>query len=296
MKREQLKKFPLGQVEWDFRKVDEPLWKRAALYEYARTSEKLRKRISDCLQSKIDRKRISEIILESMIWERQQKQPQSLMEMVKNPRKVISDVFPIGEIMNALFQATGGNEELTFTILYLRPDFPNPWTRVKFTEAPEVPKFIQDSMPGRVWLSPVNQFLDAFIEYQRKTGRDAVSLDELESWSNAHKSQLQIHIMWHGATQREIVSGFAKALSKEAASRAGLKKPGRAGQPPAAPLAWLAAYRMKQASVTFEQAQMQLQCESNPYGLLPRFENKSSWSDAIKGAKRILKGMESGLV
>lgn len=62
VKIKQLKTFPLEQVEWDFRKVDESLWKKAAIYEYARTSEKLRKRIWDCLQSKIDRKRISEIM------------------------------------------------------------------------------------------------------------------------------------------------------------------------------------------------------------------------------------------
>ena len=112
-------------IAWDFRKVDDFALEDATRYEYARSSDMLRNAIWECLQTKIEGKRINQHILAAMVEGQKSGNP-------------YPDCFPDGVFEKAsegLEKATRGNFKLLHIIMHKRPDFPAPWTDVAASAA-----------------------------------------------------------------------------------------------------------------------------------------------------------------
>jgi hypothetical protein len=268
-------------VEWDFTRVDDSALQSATLYEYARSSDKLRNAVSKCLQTKIKGKRISEYILAALITERK-------------TRKPYPDCFPAGvyrKVSADLINATGGNFKLRHIIMHQRPDFPAPWMSFPL-------KFKPNENFSRIICTPMNHVFKHVEELAIESG-DALKQLEYEEKTNTGRFQISF-LPLHGSTIKDIVGDFEKWLREEIKQHpdnySAMKGKGRKGQLPIPRLAWLAAYRIHKAGVTFDDAQIKLEKESNYYGHLPKYSEKSAWSDAIKKAKQFLAKVESGQI
>lgn len=242
---------------WDFRDVDDSALERAILYEYARTSDKLRNAIWNCLNAKIKGKRAAEHIKAALIEEQKTGRPRP-------------DCYPDGvrqKIQSGLLEATAGNFKLVSIIMH-RPDFPAHWLAFPITYK----RNPQSGWP--LLISPMNG----------TEGNAAMAGNDFH---------LSI-ISWQGVTIAELVSKFEKWLRAEAKKHPQMKGRGMTGQRPVAPLAWLAAYRINKAGVTYDAAQNKFQGEGINEKHAPVYKDPSGWSDAIKKARQILTKLEAG--
>lgn len=246
----------LPQIAWDFEGIEDLSLDYATLYEYARTSDKLRTAICKVLQTRISGRRIAEHILRAL-------------RLKSTARKrPYPDCFPDGVWRRAhdgLLTAMAGNYKLCHIIMHLRPDFPNPWMRAPIT-------FRRNSDFSRVLCAP----------YRDEPFRPA--------------PEYELSIFWTGATVKDIVASFEKWVRREAKNHPEMKGRGKAGQLPIAPLAWLAAYRLHSAGWTFEKAQEMLARKGASCRHHPFYKDKSGWSDAISKARKLLSRLDSGLV
>lgn len=266
-------------IAWDFREVDDSALEYATLYEYARTSDKIRNAVWKCLLTKINGKRISEHIIAALVAERKTGRP-------------YPDCFPVGVYRKTfadMEKATGGNFKLLRIITHQRPDFPTPWMDCPIT-------FKRNKKFSRVLCTPMNRVFKNVMELAIESG-DALKQLEFEERTNHGCFQISF-LPLHGSTIKDIVGDFEKWLRQEIKQHpdnySAMKGKGRKGQLPIPPLAWLAAYRMHKAGVTFDDAQILLEKENNHYGHLPKYSEKSGWSDAIKKARQILTKLEAG--
>jgi hypothetical protein len=120
MKTQNLK-FPPSEA-WDFRKVDDSALAQATLYEYARSSDKIRNAVWDCLKKKIKGKSAAEHIKAAMI------------QGLKTDRSC-QDCLSDGvweKVYFGLLKSTAGNFPLV-DILMHRPDFPMHWLAFPLT-------------------------------------------------------------------------------------------------------------------------------------------------------------------
>ncbi len=261
-------------IEWDFRNVSDSALEKATLYEYARTSNTLRNSIQECLQTKIKGWLVVEHILSAF-----------------KTSKPFGDSFPNGVLKNIydkMLFATKNNLALVELIVRLRPDFPAPWTvyQINFKAEPN---------RQRVRLRPASWIFEILKEWAIREGREEITLQDLELHRQVYQNDFHcLDISWNGATVEQIVRDFEKSLRAEARKHPEMKKPGKAGQRPYAPLAWLAAYRINKAGVTYDAAQMKLEREGINERHTPRYSDKSAWSDAVKKASQILTKLEAG--
>ena len=179
--------------------------------------------------------------------------------------------WPDEEISEKVDEMVGRNNSLYFTILTMKPDFPKPWLsstiKIKYRRDPAFSRVKElQFIPGATTLN-----------YPMR-GRTSHILD----------------IYWKGANIDEIVSDFEKWLRKEAKVHHEMKPRGRPGQLQGAPLKWLSAYRIQEAGFTFERAQDALKSRTVNWSL-PRYADKSGWSQAITHAKAYLADLEAPL-
>lgn len=243
-------------VAWDFRKVSDLALEDATLFEYARSSDKIRTAIWKCLQTKTCGKKIADHIL-------------SALKIITVDRRPFPDCFPDGVyrlISSGLEKATCGNFKL-MSVIFMRPDFPMPWMACQISLKPHLHH-------SRIIINRFNG--DGIGEYQLS------------------------FLPLHGATIKDLVNDFEKWLRNEVRTDSKrfsvMKKRGKSGQLPIARLTWLAAYRISKAGVSYVKAQNFLEPYPNHYGHLPKYVDKSGWSDAIRKAKNFLSKVESGQI
>jgi hypothetical protein len=256
-------------IEWDFRKVQQPELEIATLYEYARTSDKIREATWKWLNTMLDGKPLGLQILNGL----------------KTGKR-----FGVGFDLEVSGREAMQSLELYNLITENRPDFPTPWlingkSPVTITKNPNY---------RRVRVEPIEKTADRVKKLCAMRKAHGGKLGEADWFKEVYAENFMMSIRWHGFTVKEITADFEKWLRGEAKNHPEMKQRGRAGQMPVAPLKWLAAYRLHKAGVTFEAAQIRLEMEKDSYGYLPRYSEKSGWSDAIKNAKRLIAKVEAG--
>ena len=171
---------------------------------------------------------------------------------------------PDDKISDKVDEAVGGveNRALSLIILKMKPDFPKPWPSfsVKYRRDPDFSRVREKTL-----FSPM-------------VGGTRHIFD----------------IYWSDSNIDEIVFDFEKWLRKEAKVHHEMKPRGRPGQLQGAPLKWLSAYRIQEAGFTFERAQDALKSRTVNWSL-PRYADKSGWSQAITHAKAYLADLEAPL-
>ena len=248
----------LPQAEWDFSAIEDLALPDATIYEYARSSDKLRASIQGWLNTKVGGKRVWVLLSEG-----RQSDPATRLKI------------------SQLGHAAVGSFEL-FSIIKRRPDFPAPWL----------------AAPGHSRRNPIYKSIELIpmgfkigaIRYALSCGD---SIDEIEE---RHRGigDYSISIKWDGATVNSIVSDFEKWIRVEAKKHPEMKRRGKPGQSQNATLTWLSAYRLSRAGFTYPEAQKMLEerkCRSVCHH--PIYKDPSGWSDAIGKAKRMLSDLES---
>ena len=93
------------------------------------------------------------------------------------------------------------------------------------------------------------------------------------------------------------MADFEKWLRAEAKKHPEMKQRGKPGQVQIEPLKWLAAYRLRSAGFTFEQAQKKIVAYHDGERVdLPLYADKSRWSNAISRARARLAELEAKLL
>jgi hypothetical protein len=256
----------LPEAEWNFSMIDALSLPDATIYEYARTSLLIRKRLCACLDSTIRGKRIREHI-------------QDALKAGRLAGREIRE--KVGEAAG-YSSSTEESVGLPFIIMKMRPDFPNPWAlfRVPYGRNPAFSRVTsQPDYPGRKIqdysiIGVTSHILD--IYWHGATVEKIVS--DFEKWL---RKQAEAH--------RDI-----------------MRPRGRPGQQPTAPLKWLAAYRLKQAGFTFESAKELLDGRKKSWPVpwqtdkgwsngVPCYSDKFAWSKAVAHATEFLARLEEPL-
>lgn len=282
-------KLPL-MIEWDFRKADPLLLREAAAYEYARTSEKMRKTIVQWLETKSHGKTIRESIFDAGIRSQQ----------ISRQTRLDDFAFPPGAYSVGKQLLPEGAVYFYAAMLKHRPDFPDPWTKVTFTGK------LNDRF-SRLKLRPMGGEFGAIkcdVKRAKEWPKGWEDYFEFRSKESPNTYKLEIGFAADGrlSTVDEIVSDFEKWLRAEVKRTKPKMRAGRNSQleQTAYPLKCLAAYRISRAGFTFDEAQAALsrartvyKFSDNDLCFIPIFNQAASWTKAVRYAENTLASIES---
>lgn len=277
-------------VEWDFRGVQPEALADAALYEYARASDKIREVVCRASDTKCNGQTLRK-------------------RMIALLKKGDKSAIHQAEIMAAGGFAEAGLPITLWHHFNSRPDFPEPWLArpLEFRRNPRYSLIRiarRSNAPG-----PANGWPPPSIGFAEYPGAG--------SWM-----PFAFDIEWPGATIEKIATDFKRWLAKEAKRHPEMKQRGQAGQLQLAPLKDLAALRLHNAGLSFMQVQAMLDCYLKPRDttarnmaldagidlesiprqsasrnvfnaeeMLPLYQNPPAFSAALKRAKARLKAL-----
>ncbi|MBI5384257.1 MAG: hypothetical protein HZA90_06175 [Verrucomicrobia bacterium] len=295
-------------VEWDFRAVTSDALPTACLYEYCRASRKVQQTARRYFGTQSNGKTIRERLIAAV-----NKRDFGAVDRLQ----IATGYFEDFGVWMGLEKPTGPLKDFylpveVFDLLTAkRPDFPEPWLAVPL-------RFQRNRRFSRIRIasranvpSPAN-------------GWPPPSFDFAEFPGDGSWMPYAFDIEWPDATVEEITADFKRWLTREAKRHPEMKPAGKRGQAPAEPLKWLSALRLANAGLTFPQVKALLPVYvdrkdtgkqrdarsaglnladipkappcGNGCGLLPKFADKSGFSDAIARAERKLAELESGNV
>jgi hypothetical protein len=245
--------FPPAE-EWDFRGVADAELEQATIYEYARSSDKIRNAICDCLKSKINGRTVAEYIRDLIAGKNEANRP---------PKGTWAQIF------NSLLKATAGNRELMNIILHFQPDFPAPWKQMPDNQVAK----------GNLFFQPINalkncagiETVDGFylsISWRGATIEGCVK--QFETWL---REEIKKHPQRKQAGKNAQVLQAAyplKCLAALRLRRRGITYPA-------------AVSKLQTVAITKRDA-----------WFIPMFENAPSWTKAIRFAERSIARIESG--
>lgn len=271
--------------EWDFHQVDPILLSNAAQYEYARTSDKIRVPLVRWLDTRLKGKKIRQHILDACIKQQTETASGKLLGGLHFPKGIETQIIEIGE------KLTPNGYCWYEAILKIRPDFPQPWTRMKS-------KGEYNENFKRVHLHPMEQEFKYILDDAGRWPRGWKDYLEMRRRISSDKYRLGIDFFADGrlSTIDEIVADFEKWLRAEVKRANKKMRTGRNAQveQPAYPLKCLAALRLRRAGFTYAAAANALQPFESSSWIVPYFKDKSSWTKAIQFAEKKLAGFETG--
>jgi hypothetical protein len=260
------------RLEWDFSQIPDDQIADAALYEYARTSDKLRTSISAWLSTKLTGGTLAELLLD---------------EARKNNRRALNSVF-YDHVYSGL-KATLNNEALLEIVREL-PWFPKPYQlcgisplKIIYPLGKDRPK----NMPpfSRIRITPMSKVADRVADAEQH-----LKISGSEFIRTAWPSDYRLEIRWDKFTTKEILSDFRRWLAADSKNHPELKQRGKPSQISPHTLAWLAALRISRAGLSYTEAQKHFDLVKHH----PKYADKSGWCDAISNAERIIARLEDG--
>jgi hypothetical protein len=285
--------------EWDFRQVDPILLTNAAEYEYTRQSDKIRVLLVRWLDTPLQGKRVRQHILDACIKCQTETASGKLFGSIDPyfPKGIQTQIFEIGK---KLMQKRTPDHHVYYEpdpflyyemFLQHRPDFPNPWTRMKIKGA-------YNENFKRVRLRPMEQEFEFILKRAEEWPKGWKDYLEMRRRISSDRYQLDIDFFADGqlSTIDEIVVDFEKWLRAEVKRTNKKMRIGRNAQVEQAayPLKCLAALRLRRAGFTQKAAANALQPFENSSWIVPYFKNAPSWTRAIQFAEKKLAAFESG--
>jgi len=270
--------------EWDFHRIDPQLLRTVAVYEYARTSEKVRTPLVRWLDTILNGQKVRQHIFNAIL--AANKCGRDVAEC--HPKGLWQQIY-----MSAPDQGVWALEVHSI-IMETRPDFPVPWIADGVKISVE-----RDLEFSRVRCTPLEYTFRRLAE--RDGGKIGLKrLLELEGQVAKRWGDYKLEIDWYAenelSTIAEIVGDFEKWLRAEVADKKPKMRTGRNAQAEqtAYPLKCLAALRLRQAGFTYEAAANALQRMQSSSWIIPFFKNAPSWTKAIQFAKKSLADIDAG--
>ena len=272
--------------KWDFRQVDPNLFREAAVYEYARSSEKIRAPLVRWLDTVLKRKKIRQHILDAI-------------RAAEKHNGDPADFYPAGlwkEIYLSAPELGISGLEIGSIIMQARPDFPSPW----ITDGVKI-RGERDTEFSRVRCYPLEHTFNCLA--QRDGGKIGLKkILEIESRIAKQWGDYKLQIDWFADGElsniQDVVRDFEKWLRGEVKRTKPKMRAGRNAQAEQAayPLKCLAALRLRRAGFTYDAAANALQSLDNANWIIPYFKNPPSWTKAIQFAKKTLAEFEAGKI
>jgi hypothetical protein len=284
----------LERAQWDFTQIGDSALPNATLWEYARTSEIVRKLAATWLDSSFNGKRIRDHL-----------RPKALAKVRKCLKLNLwysefdeSSKVPVGFWdLQKLFQ--------------FRADFPAPWASLKVEEQTKVED--KEKLFKEFEIVPLRQLIEEITSepsallVRRDGGWHEEPLETLlgdfgKKRRTVFDSEFGLFINWkgddgQGLRAKFLISEFSKWVRKEIKKHP--RKLGKQTHTPTYDLKCLAAYRLNQAGFTFNEAQVligkqpdaqELIHKDTAFGrLIPAYADPAGWSDALSHARRKLK-------